>query len=725
MKKFVLTLLLILAATFTGKSDSLMHISLGDGRLVADIPESMTGRRLLFASVIESISDPGEGVAGQMSDNCIPIMFTVEGDWLNVKYLNASRFGWPGENEATQADFKRYKIVPGSPEGVIRADLTDLFLNHLNELYLFPKNAYNSQGGTVMRKHTLKPDRSSLLSAEVGDSIACVRCDLSYSMEGYVYGMMKIVGDFSVRTIARKMIFLPRYDSDIAPLEASPYLGTANVERAGFEGGSGVLKNVSYISRYRIPERNLAFFLDPMVPDKWRPYVVSGVEAWNTAFEAAGLGRVLSVLPMNSEQQRYSPYCSRIIYATSGMHSVEALTLTEPLTGERISSTICIHDDVIAEYASELKRATAASWPDVRQRNLPDSITGSIVRLLVMQAVGKCLGLASNYAASSEYPVDSLRSASFTSEYGLAASVMEAPVFNYVARPQDAGVKYVQDVIGPYDIFAIGRIYGGDKSAPGRYCSYFSSRYDGRPSGDPFVAKGDLGNNHFKTLEYCSDNLKELFHNALTWFSSEGEDYSEVESILEGAADDYAVRIVHLLGYAGGFRSFLSSGSGVVASRVPLPARMQSRAVGEVVSRLRDMDWIDAAGRGVLQYGTVEFIADVYRTNIFNSLLNRIDDVSEASRDYGSGYSVEMFLRDVKDAVFGKSSLRMDLKSYEMVWQTAFVEMLAGKTGDSECLAALDSLRRFVSMRSSDAGSSSDRSHYEYLNYRLNELCDK
>ncbi|MGN1233568.1 MAG: zinc-dependent metalloprotease [Candidatus Cryptobacteroides sp.] len=721
MKKCLLIWILVISVTLAGRADSLMRLSLDDGRLIADIPESMIGRKLLFASIIEATSDPGEGVSGQMSDNCLPLMFVVNGEWLDIKFLCAPYPDTEEIDAPVQADFLRYKIMPGAASNAVKVDLTEFFKDQFSQLYMFPKNSYNSQGGTVMRTHSLIPDQSALVSTEVSDSIASVRCDFSYKMEGYAYGFMKFAGDYSVRVMARKMFFLPAAESELSPLEESPFVGSACVGRTILNQAGGPVRRKSLVSRYRIPERPLVFYVDSLVPDSWKPYVVEGVEAWNRAFESAGLGRTLEALPMTSESLRYSPYCSRIIYATSGMHSVEALTLTDPLSGERISSTICIHDDVIAEYASELKRATAASWPDVRQRNLPDSVTGSIVRLLVMQAVGKCLGLTANYAASSEYPVDSLRSPTFTAKYGLTASVMEAPVFNYIARPQDSGVKYIQDVVGPYDMYAIGRIYGGIDDAPGKYCGYFNSRFAGGPVNDPFVAKGDLGNNHFKAMEYCSENLKDLFSNALDWFAAEGEDYSEVESILKGAADDYAVRIVHLLGYVGGFRSCLSQDGRPVASRKPLPAEMQSRAVSEVIARLRDMDWLDAAGRGTVQYGTVEFIGDVYRTNIFNSLLNRFEDVSGACRNEGSDYTVGMFLRDIKDAVFGESTLRTGLESYEMVWQTAFVEMLAGKTGD--CFSVLNEIKRLVA--SKPVKMKGDRSHYEYLSYRLDKLCEK
>lgn len=725
MKKYFLTLILAIVTILPGRAGKLMDLRLENGRLMAEIPESMTGKKLFFASIIESISDPGEGVAGQLSDNCLPVMFNVEGDWLNVRYLYKPYLETPdthGLMDYGTADFQRYKISSVTSGGSVRVDLTDFFLENFTNLNIFPKNAYNSQGGTVMRVHTLNSQTSSMLSTEVTDSIASVRCDLSFKMDGYVYGMMKVAGDFSVRAVVRKMIFLPAYENEMPELEATPYVGTENVSRKSICPAGSPVEEKSIVSRYRIPERHLNFRIDPLVPGEWKPFIEEGVDAWNRAFEAAGIGRTLETSVLKPGIDEWSPYESRIIYATSGMHSVDASTLTDPLSGERISSTICIHDDVIAEYASALKRATAASWPDVRQRNLPDSITGSIVRLLVMQAVGKCLGLTANLAASSVYPVDSLRSASFTSGYGLSASVMETPVFNYVAQPQDAGVRYVQDVIGPYDIYALGRLYGRKTDAPGKYCQYFPSSYNGRPSRDPFVSGGDLGYNHFRTMDYFVSNQKMLFSNALQWFCGEGEDYSEVESILKGAADDYAVRIVHLLRYVGGYRSYLNNGDYPVQCLTPLPAGMQKAAVKEIVARLRDMEWFDSAGRGTVQYGTVEFIADVYRTNIFRSLLGCLESVEESSRDFGPEYSPSAFLMDVADEIFGVSMLKTGLKSYEMVWQTAFVEYVGERSDrDSACL---DTLRKLKYMVAGVSVPESDRSHYEYIAFMLNRLCD-
>ena len=63
--------------------------------------------------------------------------------------------------------------------------------------------------------------------------------------------------------------------------------------------------------------------------------------------------------------------------------------------------------------------------------------------------------------ASYHYPVDSLRSAEFTRQHGLTASVMDNIMCNYIAQPEDVekGAVLVQPGIGPYDYFPIRYLY--------------------------------------------------------------------------------------------------------------------------------------------------------------------------------------------------------------------------------------------------------------------------
>ena len=101
-------------------------------------------------------------MAGQMSDNCIHIIFSVSEKNLVVSVPQDGLLheGIPGE-------WKRYKITSFKPSGAAVVDLTDLFKTQSSQLYTFPKNAYNSMGGQVRRVHKMIDARSKFLALQV------------------------------------------------------------------------------------------------------------------------------------------------------------------------------------------------------------------------------------------------------------------------------------------------------------------------------------------------------------------------------------------------------------------------------------------------------------------------------------------------------------------------------------------------------------------------------
>ena len=122
-------------------------------------------------------------------------------------------------------------------------------------------------------------------------------------------------------------------------------------------------------------------------------------------------------------------------------------------TGEILNASILINANMISVQYADRIGATVAIDPRVRTTVFPQEIQGELIQAAIAQAVGTGLGLTMNWGASCAYPVDSLRSASFTQKYGLASSVMGGVIINDVATEEDVrnGVCLVNAKPGPYD----------------------------------------------------------------------------------------------------------------------------------------------------------------------------------------------------------------------------------------------------------------------------------
>ena len=238
------------------------------------------------------------------------------------------------------------------------------------------------------------------------------------------------------------------------------------------------------------------FYVDRAFPADWYPYIKEGIEDWNKAFEAIGLGPVLAVHPAPEELDTSSPLVNMVRFMDVEEANAKGDVLTDPRSGEILQADILWWRSALDLMKGWRYVQTGAADPQARLEDYPMEILGPMIRYSICHEMGHSLGLSHNMGASWAYPSDSLRSVSFTRRYGTAASVMDYARFNHLATAADvtAGVSLLPPRLGPYDYYAIALGYGPDASLPaGEYC-YYAPFISAAISPDPSAQAESLGN---------------------------------------------------------------------------------------------------------------------------------------------------------------------------------------------------------------------------------------
>ena len=270
--------------------------------------------------------------------------------------------------------------------------------------------------------------------------------------------------------------------------------------------------------------RKLDFYVDKAFPEEWYPYIREGIEDWNKAFRAIGLGDVLRVHPEPEGLDTTSPLVNMVRYMDVEESNAKGDVLIDPRSGEILQGDILWWKNVVDLIKGWRYVQTGVADPAARQADLPMEILGPMIRHAVCHEMGHVLGLSHNMGASWAYPADSLRDARFTRRYGTTASVMDYARYNHLATAADvrAGVALLPPRLGPYDYYAIACGYGPDPHLePGPYC-YFAPMITAAIPPDPSAQAESLGNDLLRSSEAGVDNCRALL--ALDGLTPERQD---------------------------------------------------------------------------------------------------------------------------------------------------------------------------------------------------------
>lgn len=458
------------------------------------------------------------------------------------------------------------------------------------------------------------------------------------------------------------------------------------------------------------PKKQIVYYISPSTPKKWVPYIKKGVLDWNKAFEKAGFKDAIVVKEVSKydadfdvDDVRYST----IVYTASEKQNAMGPSVFDPRSGEILEADIIWWHNLMRGLHSWLRVQTGVIDDNSRKNRFSDEHMGDAIRFVSSHEVGHTFGLKHNMGASFSYPVDSLRSATFTKRMGgTAPSIMDYARYNYVAQPEDK-VTELNPKIGVYDEYAIDWGYRWTEG---------KTPYDDLPKlndlirkheNDPLYFYGeqqrdiidprsqseDLGDDAVKASTYGLMNLKRIIPEIINWTCEEGKNYYRAGKLYKDVINQWETYNNHVMANIGGVyinNTVFGDGKETYS---PVPSKIQKRALKYLIDNAitpqkwlfvpKDINKIFAvrdAPDGQRYYSPISMIR-VYQSGIFYKLLAtdrllRIEESNVLLNDRKDTFTQDYLFNELYNTVFAKTIEKESLDVYDRITQKNYVDAL-------------------------------------------------
>ena len=476
-------------------------------------------------------------------------------------------------------------------------------------------------------------------------------------------------------------------------------------------------KSVTYLDRWRLevkdedlakfkrgelvePKKQIVYYIDRATPKKWSKYIKEGIEDWQVAFEAAGFKNAIIAkdAPTKEEDPEWSPEDVRysvVRYLASPIPNANGPHVSDPRSGEILESDINWYHNVMTLLHNWYFIQTAAINPEARKNKFKDEIMGRLIRFVSSHEVGHTLGLPHNMGSSVAYPVDSLRSASFTKKYGTAPSIMDYARFNYVAQPEDKGVALMPN-IGPYDKYAMNWGYRPILNTAAKDEKTILNKWITDKKGDPIYRFGhqqvrntidpssqteDLGDDAMKASAYGIKNLQRILPRLEEWTTENGEDYQELKTMYGQLVGQFNRYMGHVSSNIGGVYENFKTADQEGAVYTHTPKEHQKRALAFVNNELfKTPTWlIDQNIISKTQYsGSVDAIRSL-QVRTLNKILKtgRLTRLIENEILNGNkAYTIVNMMTDLRKGVWSELYSNKSIDGYRRNLQRAHLDRL-------------------------------------------------
>ncbi|WP_350340303.1 zinc-dependent metalloprotease [Paraflavitalea speifideaquila] len=661
---------------------------------------------MLIASTLSEVSDNSFGVVGYKANPPIHVKFVVEDSIAFLQQLNVrvtSDDNSDGGKEAISKNFGTSVIAKSKIEAwnkdssAIVVDFTNLFLSDFRAFSFF------SRAGFLTGE--FKRDNSALGAIKTFDDNFSITSTLSYEMSIKVL-FFTLLDKYPVSAkVTRSFLLLP--EDKMTPRIADARVGIFPTEKLQFSQQKDGSFKYALANRWRLepsnpeayargekvtPVKPILFYVDNAFPGKWKEPIRKSVLHWNTAFEAIGFKDAVQVKDFPVNDPSFDPdnlKYSCIRYLPSSTENAMGPSWVDPTTGEIISATVLVYNDVVRLLNKWRYVQTAQLDESIRNGKLTDELFNESIEYVVGHEVGHCLGFMHNMASSNAFPVDSLRSATFTQQYGTTPSIMDYARFNYVAQPQDKQVKLTPPQLGEYDYFLVKWNY---QPVPGTKTEWdeqatLESWVDAKAGNpiyrygkqqilsryDPSSIEEDLGNDPVKASEYGIQNLKYILSNLNNWVKDD-PDHSYRQGIYDEIMNQYYRYIRNVMYNVGGI--YLNEVKDGTAGKLhqSVPKELQKNALKWTLNQYRQANWLNNAElRKKLSPGLDPAV--LLRGKLLGELKKLTKNVLLSSHISDNPYGIGEYLNDLYTGAFEGTIAGRKLNASDISLQNFVADM--------------------------------------------------
>lgn len=446
------------------------------------------------------------------------------------------------------------------------------------------------------------------------------------------------------------------------------------------------------------PQKPICYYIDPATPEKWRKYLIAGVNDWQKAFEAAGFKNAIMAkewpvndTTMSMEDARYSV----IRYFASATPNAYGPNVHDPRSGEILESHVGWYHNVMLLIHDMYMVQAGPLDPRARKMQFSDELMGELIRFVSSHEIGHTLGLRHNMGSSSQTPVEKLRDKAWVEANGHTASIMDYARFNYVAQPEDKiSPKGLFPRIGDYDKWAIEWGYKpllSEKNAEDEQKKLFKTttiRLQNNPrlwfggegnADDPRSSTEDLGDNSMIASNYGIKNLKRVMAALPEWTKEENQMYNSYAEMYLAVLTQYNRYMGHVMKNISGMYYNNKSADEPGAVFSPVPKERQKEAIDYMDKQVfQTPEWLlnneVITKLGLRPLATIQTIQMAGVKGILNTnVLTKLIETSNISAD---SYPVDEYIGDIHKIIWTELRGNKAIDVYRRSLQKLYVERL-------------------------------------------------